>query len=54
MEKRPYSAPKATKVDPAQAEEILTDRTKCTDSEAKTILEPLLREQRQRKYQTAN
>lgn len=54
MEKRPYLAPKATKVDPAQAEEILRDRTKCTESEAKTILESLLREQRQREYQTAN
>ncbi len=54
MEKRPYLAPKATKVDPDQAEEILRDRTKCTDSEAKTILESLLREQRQREYQTTN
>ena len=54
MEKRPYLAPKAVKVDIEQAEEILRDRTKCTDSEAKTILEPLLREQRQRKYQTEN
>jgi hypothetical protein len=54
MEKRHYLAPKATEVDLAQAEESLRDRTKCTESEAKTIMESLLREQRQKKYQTAN
>jgi len=54
MDKRSYLAPKATKVDPAHAEEILRDRTKCTDSEAKTILESMLCEQRQKKDQTAN
>jgi hypothetical protein len=54
LEKPPYLSPKATKVGPAQAEQILRDRTKCTDSEAKTILESLLREQRRKNNHTVN
>ena len=54
MKKRPYLPPKATEVDPKQAETIIKDRTKCENSEAKRIVESLLKERRQTDYQAAS
>jgi hypothetical protein len=41
---RPYSPPELTEVTPKQAEEIVKARTNFSDSEAKKIVESLLRE----------
>jgi hypothetical protein len=40
-QKRPYFPPKLAEVSPEQAEEFLKDRTNCSDSEAKNIVESL-------------
>ncbi|MCU1305077.1 MAG: hypothetical protein JWQ87_5361 [Candidatus Sulfotelmatobacter sp.] len=46
-QKRPYLSPKATEVMPEQAEQLVKDRIKCSASEAKEILESLLRKKSQ-------
>jgi len=46
-QKRPYLPPKATEVTSEQAEQLAKDRMKCSDSEAKEILESLLRKKTQ-------
>ena len=47
-QKRPYSPPKLTKVTPEQAEQMVKDRTNCSDSEAKQFMESLRSKQKER------
>jgi hypothetical protein len=48
MKKRPYLPPEARKLTREQAEELVKNRTNCGDSEAKDIVESLLRERDER------
>jgi hypothetical protein len=43
-QKRPYTTPEVTELTLKRAEEIVKDRTNCSDLEAKEIVESLLRE----------
>jgi hypothetical protein len=45
--RKPYSPPAATKLTPEQAIKFVMDRTKCTEKEAKDLLESLRKEKKQ-------
>ena len=45
--RKPYSPPAATKLTPEQAIKLVMDRTKCTEQEAKDLLESLRQETKQ-------
>jgi hypothetical protein len=46
-QKRPYFPPKLKEITQEQAEQLVKDRTNCSDSEAEDIVESLLRERDQ-------
>jgi hypothetical protein len=46
--KRPYSSPAVTKLTTQQAEDIVKDRTNCSEQEAGEFVESLRREQYQK------
>ena len=45
--RKPYSPPAATKLTPEQAIKFVMDRTKCSEQEAKDLLESLRKEKKQ-------
>jgi hypothetical protein len=45
--RKPYPPPAATKLTPQQAIKFVMDRTKCTEQEAKDLLESLRKEKKQ-------
>jgi hypothetical protein len=50
--KKPYSAPRVTKLTPERAKQFVADHTNCSDQEATDWLESLRKEQQQREKQS--